>query len=487
MGKQINTEIFIQRAKGIHGDKYDYSKVVYNGYDNKVCIICPKHGEFWQEPSSHIGKQHCGCPSCAGLNKMNKDDFIRRAIEVHGDKYDYSDTDFISTHKKVSIYCPIHGHFEQTPKNHLKGQGCPECGKKYAQEFRKNNYKGFIDESKKRFGDIYDFPNIETLYINSHSKINITCKKCGNTFTKIACDHLTSPNGGCLHCYANVSKGEEEISEYIRKILPNERIILRDRNTLKHNELDIYLPERKVAFEYNGVYWHSNEYKTKNYHLSKLEECKQNGIALVQIFEDEYMLHKDIVLHKIEHILKVSNCSKIMGRKCTIKEIDYTKASDFLNKNHIQGECRSTVYLGAFYNNAIIGVMSFKRVKEEWELTRFATDNNYICQGVGGKLFKYFVNKFNPSIVKSFADRRWTINEDENIYTKLGFTKEYYTLPDYRYVEGIERKHKFGYRKTILHKKYGFPLSMSESEMINKLGLHKIYDCGLIKYVFTPN
>ena len=120
-------------------------------------------------------------------------------------------------------------------------------------------------------------------------------------------------------------------------------------------------------------------------------------------------------------------------------------------------------------------------------MTRFASNSNYVCQGVGGKLFNYFIKNYNPLEIKSFADRRWTINEENNIYLQLGFKFDSYTAPDYRYFkisDGVVRQHKFGFRKNILHKKYGLPLTMTETEMTEKLGYAKIYDCGLIKYVW---
>ena len=187
--KMQKTDEFIKKARKVHGDKYDYSKVEYVNNHTKVCIICPKHGEFWQVPNSHLNGN--GCPACVGLKRLTKEEFINRANRVHNYKYDYSNCNFISTHFKVDIICPIHGTFSQLPKNHLKGQGCPECGKLYAKEWHKGNYDGFMEESKKRFGDIYEFPNIKEEYVNSHSVIHIKCKKCGNVFTKIACDHLT--------------------------------------------------------------------------------------------------------------------------------------------------------------------------------------------------------------------------------------------------------------------------------------------------------
>ena len=134
--------------------------------------------------------------------------------------------------------------------------------------------------------------------------------------------------------------------------------------------------------------------------------------------------------------------------------------------------------------------MSFKQeIKggSKWELTRFASDYNYICQGVGGKLFKYFVAHYNPIEIKSFADRRWTVNEKNNIYLQLGFKFNKYTLPDYTYFkssEGLVRQHKFGFRKDRLNKKYGLPLTMTEIEMTKLLGYKRIWNCGLIKYIW---
>ena len=162
-------------------------------------------------------------------------------------------------------------------------------------------------------------------------------------------------------------------------------------------------------------------------------------------------------------------------------------AKKFLERNHIQGYGKSSICLFAMYNGKIIAVMTFKSFKnDEWELTRFATDYDYICCGVGSKLFKYFVNRYNPNSVKSFADRRWTPSED-NLYTKMGFELDGILKPDYRYVysnKPVERIHKFNFRKQTLHKKYGLPLTMTESKMAKELGYYKIWDCGLYRYVW---
>ena len=132
--------------------------------------------------------------------------------------------------------------------------------------------------------------------------------------------------------------------------------------------------------------------------------------------------------------------------------------------------------------------MVFKRERKDsdkWELTRFATDITKHCIGVGGKLFKYFVQNYNPSEVKSFADRRWTLDKDDNLYIKIGFKLDKIIKPDYCYINNkTSLSHKFNFRKKILHKKYGLPLTMTETEMTEQLGYYKIWNCGLYKYLW---
>ena len=123
--KKLTTEIFIKNAKNVHGDKYDYSKVEYVNAHTKVCIICLEHGEFWQTPSNHLSGK--GCILCANVKKITTEEFIKRAKEVHGNKYDYSKVEYINNKIKVCIICPIHGEFWQMPINHLLGRGCKVC------------------------------------------------------------------------------------------------------------------------------------------------------------------------------------------------------------------------------------------------------------------------------------------------------------------------------------------------------------------------
>ena len=180
--------------------------------------------------------------------------------------------------------------------------------------------------------------------------------------------------------------------------------------------------------------WHS-EYTGKDqyYHINKLNKCNEKGISLIQVLEYEYITKKEVVLAKIKHTLGNNDNPKIHGRKVHVKEIDHKVASDFMESNHIQGFVASTLYIGAYNDDKLVGVMSLTEENDgEWNLTRFVTDINYQCIGVFGKMFKYFTNNHQYQVIKTFADRRWTLTKD-NLYSKTGFVLDKTLPPDYRY------------------------------------------------------
>lgn len=349
----------------------------------------------------------------------------------------------------------------------------------------------------------------------------VTCKICGKKMTRITDVHLkkhgitkgeymdmfslSSTTCNSLHqrmseitkeTNANVvrsftSRQEIEISDYIRSLGFECEC---NRKILNGKEIDIFIPSVRIGIEFNGNLWHSEKYgKDRMYHLNKLNECNRNGVELLQIFEDEYNDKKEIVFSKIRHLLKCDEpCCKIPARKCQIQEIYKSDAESFLEENHIQGFSNSTLYIGAIFEGKLVGVMSFLNENEgRWNLTRFASLNGYICQGVAGKIFEYFVRNYSPSYVRSFADRRWTTNKDSNLYTKIGFKLDEILKPDYRYynqkVDRFKRFHKFGFRKSTLHNKYDLPMHMTEKEMTEALGYTRIWDCGLYKYVWRAS
>ena len=468
---------FIKKAKLVHGDKYDYSKVEYVNARTKVCIVCPKHGDFWQFPHKHLSGQ--GCPYCNGGKRLDTETFVNKAKLVHGDEYDYSNVEYTSENKLVSIICKKHGSFEITPHNHLKGRGCPFCSGS------KLSFRDFVERAKNSHDKDYGYD--ESTYESTSGKTKITCREHGDFWQRVS-THLQG--SGCPICSNGSSKYELEIGDLLKSFKID--FTVRDRNAIGSDcELDFYIPSIRLGIEFNGLYFHSDKFKDRNYHLEKLKKCNEKGIRLIQIFEDEWIEHKMVVINKLRYLCHCStDLNRIMARKCAIKEIEKDDAKIFLNKNHIQGFASASVYLGCFDDEKIVGVMSFLKEHNDgnWNLVRFATDNKSLCDGVGGKMFKYFIKRYNPTEIKSFADRRWTLDTNNNLYIRLGFKMSEILRPEYRYFYpkeyGLHRIHKFNFRIHKLHRKYGFPLTMTEKQMTNELGAHRIYDCGLLKFVW---
>ena len=196
------TAQFIEDAKRVHGDKYDYSLVEYKTNKTKVSIICPEHGVFEQKPNSHLSGS--GCSACAGNRKKTTQQFIKDAKRVHGDRYDYSLVDYKNAYTKVKIICSEHGVFEQKPNHHLNGRHCPVCS-----ELRKSTEQ-FIEDAKRVHGDRYDYSR--TQYETARVKVKIICSEHG-VFEQTPYNHLSGR--GCPKCAA--TKPEKDIMNYFQE------------------------------------------------------------------------------------------------------------------------------------------------------------------------------------------------------------------------------------------------------------------------------
>lgn len=203
-GRDLSTTEISQQFIKVHGDKYDYSKVNYIKSSLKVIIICRDHGEFLQAPDSH--KQGHGCPQCSGTLKLTKEEIIKEFNVTHFNKYDYSKMDYINIDSKVTIICPEHGEFLQTPNIHKKGAGCPRCSGN-----KKLTTEEAIEEFKKMHGDKYDYSKVE--YINAKSPIIIRCKEHGE-FLQTPDSHKRG--SGCPTC--NVGWTKPKILEFLHSI-----------------------------------------------------------------------------------------------------------------------------------------------------------------------------------------------------------------------------------------------------------------------------
>lgn len=413
-------------------------------------------------------------------------EIITLSNEIHENKYDYS---LIKEYKndriKYPIICPEHGVFYQTFNNHIKNkQGCPICGRLQCDKKRTKTFEEFYQKATLIHGDTYVY-NDEN-YIKNNIKIGITCKKHG-VFYMTPANHLQGQQ--CPKCCFNNSKGENELLDFITSLM-GEKVIQRDRTILKGEELDILIPNEKIAFEYNGLHWHSELIKDKNYHLNKTKKCEKQNIKLFHIFEDEWIKKQNILKSMIRNLFNKTE-NKIFARKCVIKEVSSKDALIFLEKNHLQGKCNSSIRYGLYYNNKLVSLMTFGKSRHfignnnyQWELLRFCNILNTNVIGGASKLFKHFVKIHNPNSVVSYADRRWS---NGNLYDKIGFVKYNESAPNYYYVINGKRYYRFNFRKSILVKKYNCPLEMSEHEFCFSQKWYRIYDCGCLCYKWEKN
>ena len=505
-----SAERFIEKAKIIHaGENLDYSKVEYKNNRTPVLIIDhdldengDEYGEFWQTPWNHLKGQCHPKKRAKRISKSKaskQEDIIERFKKVHvGENLDYSQVHYVNMHTKVKIIShdlrpdgTEYGEFWQEPVVHLKGCTHPEIGKKKQISNQTYTTEQFIEKAKEvHSNDDYSYDLVD--YRKSKTKVLIVCNKIGSD-GKPHGEFWTSPDlflmgKGCPKCGNHLSIAEEEIFNAIAQKIGEENIIKRDKSILEGKELDIYIPNKKIAIEFDGLRWHSEKFKKgHDYHLKKTLECQEKGVTLIHVFEDEYLKNKSLVLDKIFNMLGENGWKKrVYGRNVEILEIGTRTAKDFLIKYHLQGFVGSTVYLGAYHNGNLIAVMGFSKLGNgEWNLNRYCTDTKFLCPGVASKIFRAFINACHPQKVISFLDRRWCKSISKNLYTSLGFSMDEILAPNYSYTDGHgNRYHKFGFRKQVLHRKYGFPLSMTEKEMVGKLGYERIWDCGLIRYVW---
>jgi len=297
----MNTIDFINKAKEIHRDKYDYSKVEYVSSQKKICIICPKHGEFWQRPNDHLNGH--GCKKCAVEKKSEEsrcdtNSFIEKCKKIHDNKYDYSKTTYINNHTNVQIICPKHGEFQIRPNNHLNGQGCPICGRLSAAEKLKKKTSMFIDEARRIHENKYDYSKVE--YKNNMSKVCIICPEHGE-FWQVPSAHLRGQ--GCPDC--NNSTLEREVYNILSGMsISNERYS-NINGLLGKQSVDFYLDKENVAIECQGIqhFIDTELYKETleeniERDIRKKELCECHGITIKYYIRESIIKKYDILNNK---------------------------------------------------------------------------------------------------------------------------------------------------------------------------------------------
>jgi hypothetical protein len=508
--KGIGAQVTIGNSSEIEQSKIR----IYESYDEgkQLIVVCKKTGKEYDDINNLSGILTRHILGVFGDVPIPKNTYQRKKYELStGKKWFEEYFDIIERDKKETINCEVCGWGTYDLKN--------KTG---------SITKHIFDEhGLSEFEYMQMFPESSELWVNKiirGDKLNnfdeyVTCLECGEKFIGLSNSHLkTSHNmsfeeykekwGDNIDVFSNktISKLSEIAVEVnknmfnvfttkpqldIKYFLENElglEVILNNRKLIGV-ELDLYIPSHKVAIEYNGLYWHTETLgKHEKYHIGKTELCLKNGVKLIHIFEDEWLYKKDIVFKRLRHIFKSSK-NKIYARKCKIMEIDSKIKDEYLNNNHVQGSDKSSIRLGAYYGDVLVGVMTFSNFRKSlgmkneninnYEMVRFANDN---VVGLAGKFLKYFINNYNPSKIITYADRRWTPSSDDSLYSLLGFKLINKTKPNYWYTKNYKtREHRFKFRKDILVSQ-GFDSLKTEKEIMSELGYHRIWDCGSFKY-----
>lgn len=344
-------------------------------------------------------------------------------------------------------------------------------------------------------------------------RLNFSCNACSLEFSfnmhyfsasQVARGNATE-SGICPNCHPRIKKQSQkelELLDFIRSHLDCE-IVSGSRSVIPPQELDIYIPSLKIAIEFNGLYWHSESIlkeagASKHKDYQKYLRCKDAGIRMISIFEDEWDNQRSIVESRLSQILKFGGKYSTGARKCEIREIGRVEKDIFLNANHIQKTDRSGLALGAFHGGELVAVMTFSKTTfvkggdgSSTELSRFAVRSGYSVPGIASRLLSHYRRNCPDEPIISYSDNRWS---DGNVYEKLGFKKIASSPPGYFYIDfksaGACRIHRSNFMKHTLSKKFKSDIvdkmlheGASEVQVMNALGYDRIWDCGTTKWM----
>ncbi len=529
--KLISNEMIVARFVEKHGTRFDYSNVSYTRMHGKVKIICPVHGEFLQSPVNHL--KGTGCPECAIPNigksrALCTSAWVEKAVAVHGGEYDYSKTEYVSTHRKVAIICRKHGEFLQTPANHLQGRGCPCCKVSKIIDKQRFSQETWVARAVEVHGAKYDYSRV--VYAGATEKVVVVCPthgaflqvadahlqgrgclKCGRERIRTASTYTQSewvekatlvhggyynysdskylgcfikmailcpkhgkftqkPNDhlqgkGCPKCANQESKGEQQVADFVRSL--GVETVLRDRVQISPLELDIYIPELNLAVEYCGSYYHSTlVLEDQNKHRRKFEACLGKGIHLVTLYESEWKTKPEVVKKVLKTLLGKTD-SKTYARKLVCREVSITDARAFFETEHLQGAPRKGTFYGLYENKTLKACMGFAKGASLRGDTTTWELLRYASEGqvIGG------ASRLFRAFVKSHSPEKIVSFSDNRwftggMYETLGFVLDDENKPDY-----IVWSNKTGkvYHKSLFQRS-------SIPARINEFGSKETYD-----------
>jgi G:T-mismatch repair DNA endonuclease (very short patch repair protein) len=361
------------------------------------------------------------------------------------------------------------------------------------------------EKAKETFKQKYGYENpVHLKQMNQNQNLNILRNKemleqLYNTQTVEQISQNLQVHQQTVYRYLNMhqlrdpytSTFEKEIANYLNALgITN---IVANTRKLIPKEIDIYLPEYNLAIEFNGVYWHHDQipHIDKHYHYTKFKDCENKGIDLFTIFSDSWATKKEIWKKKIKQKLGLST-EKVYARKCIMKEIDPKDTRTILDNNHVQGYCPSQIAFGLYDESELVAVMTFSnkragigkdRGSNSYELVRYVTSKTVV--GGAGKLLNAFKKKYNPALVYSYSDNRYSSG---SLYKTLGFDLEKENKCGYWYYDPSSKKsyHRFKFTKFRLVE-MGFDSTLTEYEIMKNLGYMRIWDCGTRTWILTSS
>lgn len=425
-------------------------------------------------------------------NPSKSEKIIDKRKKTCLDRYGYDSASKSELVKKKVIYTNINKFGVEFPSKSdvIKNKMCETTFKRYGVD---NFSKTSIFKEKIKLKCLekmaIKLSNSGTLLTSNDSKYLIKCKICKNDFqilNNLMNSRIRVGDSICLNCNPKKQKiKENKIYSFIEENYSG-KIIQNDRSILNGKELDIYLPDLNLAFEFNGLYWHSDIYKDRMYHINKTKECLDKGIQLIHIWEDDWNYKPEIVKSIILNKLKLSK--RIFARKCEIKIPVNKEVKEFLTNNHIQGFVGSRVKIGLYFEGELVSLMTFGNLRKSlgqkysentYELLRFCNKLGYSVVGGASKLFNYFAKNYEFNEIISYSDNSRGVG---NLYKKLGFELIHETFPNYYWIVDGIRKHRFNFRKDKLVKE-GNDSKKTEVQIMNDKGYNRIFDCGNKKWI----
>lgn len=406
-------------------------------------------------------------------------------LERHGVEYYSQHKDFKDKYQQANLERYGVTSYIALPEfqKHLQECNIARIGVPY-------NFCYRTDEARKTYTAFLSEHNCELIDFTNKKSITYKCNVCGNIMTEQDLFLKNRIKLGCTICScckpkdAFSSIAEDQVRSYVESL--GFTTSHYDRDFLDEYGADIVIDDKKVIIEYDGIHWHSELYRPNDYHIHKTELAEQAGYHLIHLFSNEWEYKQDIVKSRLKTLLGC-NTNRVYARECVVKLIDWATSAKFLDENHIQGNCASANFMyGLYFGDMLVAVMTFgpnRYSNGGVELLRYCTIADTSVIGGAGKLFNQYLKDAQPSVVVSFADRRWSGHGA--FYTKLGFELVGTTQPAYYYIidNNLENRIKYQKHKLVAD---GYDESMTEHEIMLDRGIYRIYDCGNYKYVYAP-